>query len=305
MSILFNILILTLSVVSFRSACAEVTDSEVILPSQKQTYRPDIIERWMETEYRSRVNEAKRKGVLAKDNDPQLIRLRRIMNQLLPAAHKLNPNSKNWNWELNLTNTKTINANATAGGKIMFYRGLAEKMTDSEIAFVMGHEMSHACHNHIHKSLATGVALTGAAVGGSIYLESKIAQRLGSSGPSGAALGLGAIALLYLKDGFFQAGTHLADKMFSRSHETEADNSGAVLAASSGFDPRGAITANQKLSKFSGGKEGLEFLSTHPLSSNRVKNLESQYPRLKQLYEQSLVAQKNNETNSESVNIID
>jgi predicted Zn-dependent protease len=72
----------------------------------------------------------------------------------------------------------------------------------------------------------------------------------------------------------------------SRTHEVEADRIGVELAARAGFDPRGAVTVWQKMAK-AGGSEPPQFLSTHPSTENRIRDLEVYAARVTPLYEQT------------------
>jgi predicted Zn-dependent protease len=63
---------------------------------------------------------------------------------------------------------------------------------------------------------------------------------------------------------------HLASLRVSRGDEKEADLLGMRLAADAGFDPKAALTLLQKASR-SGTGTPLDWLSTHPLRTERLK----------------------------------
>jgi predicted Zn-dependent protease len=72
----------------------------------------------------------------------------------------------------------------------------------------------------------------------------------------------------------------------SREQEAEADRIGLELMARAGYDPHAAISLWQKMNR-EAGSGGSEFLSTHPSSEARIKDLENTIPRVLPLYEAS------------------
>jgi len=97
-------------------------------------------------QYVQTMKEAEQKRALAPDNHPQVIRLRAIAKKLIPFALPWNDRAAEWKWEVNLLGSTQINAYCMPGGKIAFYTGILDtlKLTDDEVAIVMGHEIAHA-----------------------------------------------------------------------------------------------------------------------------------------------------------------
>ena len=110
------------------------------------------------------------------------------------------------------------------GGKIAFFTGILDKLklTDDEVAMVMGHEIGHALWEHARERAGKQMALgAGRVVAGLLF------------GQLGDVVGAGAGSLASLK--------------FSRNDELEADLIGMELAARAGYDPRSGITLWQKM----------------------------------------------------------
>ncbi|MGB4467679.1 MAG: M48 family metallopeptidase [Azovibrio sp.] len=236
---------------------------EVEEPSSLRELVPAAeLERQSSQEYRQLLQEARSKGALAPSNHPQLQRLRGIAQRIIPHAGRFNPNAARWKWEVNLIGSKQINAFCMPGGKIAFYTGLIDrlKLTDDEIAIVMGHEIAHALREHARERIA----------------KSQITE-LGA-GLLGSLIGNGRYA-----DAFRFGGDMLTLK-FSRDDESEADVVGLDLSARAGFDPRAGITLWQKMEQASQGG-GIPWFSTHPSGENRIAEIEAQLPRVMPLYE--------------------
>ena len=117
-------------------------------------------------QYGDLLKQARAKGALAPDGNPQLQRLRAIAARIIPFASQWNPRAAQWKWEVNLIGSKQINAFCMPGGKIAFFTGILDqlKLDDDEVAMVMGHEMAHALREHAREQLAksagTGAALS-------------------------------------------------------------------------------------------------------------------------------------------------
>ncbi|WP_454902225.1 M48 family metallopeptidase [Variovorax gossypii] len=214
-------------------------------------------------QYGQLLEQARAKGALAGDNNPQLQRLRAIANRLIPFATPWNSRARSWKWEVNLIGSKQINAFCMPGGKIAFFTGILDqlKLTDDEVAMVMGHEMAHALREHAR-------------------------ARMAKSAGTGAVLSLGAQMLGWGQVGDLaaRAGTQLITLKFSRSDETEADLVGLELAARAGYDPKASVSLWQKMAAASKNQGSLSFLSTHPSGPDRITKLEANLPKVEKLY---------------------
>ena len=216
-------------------------------------------------QYVQMMSEANAKKLLLPAGHPQVQRLRNIARRIIPHSTQWNKRATDWKWEVNLIRSDQVNAFCMPGGKIAFYTGILEKLqlTDDETAMIMGHEMAHALREHararVAKSSATSIGLS-------------IAAQL---------FGLG-----QLGDVAANLGTQLLTLKFSREDETEADLVGLELAARSAYRPQASVSLWQKMASTSGGA-GPGFLSTHPSGPNRIRELESNVPRVQGLYEQA------------------
>ena len=122
-------------------------------------------------QYTAMMGEAQQKGVLVPDSHPEVKRLRAIAQRIIPHAPRWNQSAAQWQWQVNLIDANQVNAFCMPGGRIGFYTGILTslKLTDDEVAAVMGHEIAHALREHgrerMAKSSLTGI---GARVGGAL-----------------------------------------------------------------------------------------------------------------------------------------
>lgn len=225
----------------------------------------DTVERSAGQQYAQMLQQAAQKNALATPDNRQLRRLRSIAQKIIPFTVAWNPRAKDWRWEVNLIGSKQINAFCMPGGKIAFYSGILEqlKLTDDEVAMVMGHEIAHALREHARERMAKN-----------------------------AATGIGA-SLLSQVFGFGQLGqtvtnygAQLLTLQFSRTDESEADLVGMELAARAGYNPRAGITLWQKMGAASKGAPP-QWLSTHPSGNARIAEIEANLPKVMPLYERA------------------
>jgi predicted Zn-dependent protease len=225
----------------------------------------DDIEASAAKQYSEILMQAAGKKALGGSEHPQVIRLRRIAQRLIPFTNEWNPRAKAWTWEVNLIGSKQINAFCMPGGKIVFYTGILEQLqlTDDEVAQIMGHEIAHALREHARARMGKSAATS---MGAGLLSQ---------------LLGLGDVGRTVTN-----YGVQLLNMTFSRSDESEADLVGLELAARAGYDPRAGITLWQKMAASSQGAPP-QWLSTHPAGNTRIADIERNLPRVLPIYERA------------------
>lgn len=195
---------------------------------------------------------------------PQVQRVRTIATRLIPFGARFNARSREWVWEVNVIDAPMVNAFCMPGGKIMVFTGLIDqlKLTDDELAAVIGHEMAHALLEH-----------------GRARMSESVLKNAGINLAS-AYFGLSSIGTAALA----QAAQLAVTLPYSRSHETDADLVGLELAARAGFGPRGAVSVWQKMGRLST-KAPPQMLATHPANATRIRDLEAAIPKVLPLFE--------------------
>jgi predicted Zn-dependent protease len=162
-----------------------------------------------------------------------------------------------------VVNDTTINAFAMPGGNIGVHTGLLlAAQSESELASVIAHEISHVTQDHIPRMLAA---------------QSQ------SYWPTMAAL---ALALLASRSNANLASAAIATTQavsiqnqlnYSRDYEREADRLGYDMLSRAAFDPRGMsgfFNRLQRASRFYD-SSAPAYLRTHPLTSDRIADMEA------------------------------
>ena len=245
------------SVQTTQAGAVGVDRSQAMLVSSAE------VDRAATQQYAKTIAAAQQKGLL--DRDPATVqRVRTIANRLIVQTGAFRKDAPGWKWEVHVITSDQLNAWCMPGGKMAVYTGLIQKLklSDDEIAAIMGHEIAHALREHGRERMSQQMA-------------------------SGLAVGIAAAAL-----GLGQGGAQLADMVAqvtftlpnSRLHEQEADRIGVELAARAGYDPRAAVSVWQKMAQADGGSPP-QFLSTHPSAENRIKDLEVYAAKVMPLYE--------------------
>ena len=231
--------------------------------SQLMMVSAQEIEQASSKQYQDMLAEARRKNALNRDA-ATVQRVRRIVSRLTSQTAVFRQDAPAWQWEVNVFNSNELNAWCMAGGKMAIYTGLIDrlKLSDDEIAAVMGHEIAHALREHarerVSKSMATGLGIS---VAGALLGVGQVGQDL-----------MGTVAKVTF------------ELPNSREHEMEADRMGVELAARAGYDPRAAVTLWDKMASQSAGAPP-QWLSTHPSHSTRQRDLAEYAARVMPLYQ--------------------
>ena len=212
--------------------------------------------------YTDAMQKSQRAGTLNADAAVSA-RVRRVAQRLIAQVPAFRPDAKNWKWEVNTIRSDEVNAYCMAGGKIVVFSGLVTrlKLTDDELAAVIGHEIAHALREHVREQASQ--------------------QQLGQLLAMGASVAGVSDQYVGLAGDAFQ----LYGLKHSRRDETEADLIGVELAARAGYDPRASVSLWDKMAANGGGRPP-EFLSTHPSPENRQQVLRDASGKVLPLYQQ-------------------
>jgi beta-barrel assembly-enhancing protease len=158
-----------------------------------------------------------------------------------------------------IVNSDVVNAFSIPGGYVYVNRGLIERMSNaSELAGVLGHEIGHVVERHsidqMQKAQNANTML-GLLYGVLLQRNPGTLEQIGIQAGGGAIF----------------AG-------FSRQDEREADRDGVTFTMRAGYTPHGMVTMFQKLlDEEKGGNSKLsQFFATHPLTQERISNVQAQ-----------------------------
>ena len=172
---------------------------------------------------------------------------------------KMNDPTINFDWEYILIDNKKVrNAWCMPGGKIAVYTGILDVTKNTNgLAAVMGHEIAHAVAKHSVERASRGALLNTGTQLLDIFTGGKLSQ-------VNRATGMNTVALLS------QLGIM---NPFNRKQESEADYLGLIFSSLSGYDIRETVKIWERMKEFNKGKEPPQFMSTHPSSDTRIKQL--------------------------------
>jgi len=169
---------------------------------------------------------------------------------------------KDISYQLTVLDSQVVNAFAAPGGYIFITTALLEHVgKDADaLANVLGHEVAHVEHKH-------GMNTLGRQLGIGLVLD----LLFGGQQQRDNALFTAA-----------QVATQLISLGWSREQEHEADDRGQRLAAAAGYDPMGMVRFFEVLQRLQGQEVPfLEFLSTHPLTSERIERARARAAELR------------------------
>jgi predicted Zn-dependent protease len=261
----YRLIAFCIASITLFSACTTTTRPGVVGVNRQQLMMASQseVERLSAISFNEQNKKAQEKKILIASG-PQYDRLINIANRLIPQTAYFRDDTQKWNWQLSLINSPVLNATCAPGGKITFYTGIIDqlKLSDDEIAAIMGHEIAHALREHGRERLSQAMA------------QSAITNiALAAAGGYGAQI-----------NAANQVAQYVLVLPNSRQNESEADAIGVELAARAGYNPRAAISVWQKMMKATQGKNPPEFLSTHPSGETRIEQLSALMPAVEPLY---------------------
>jgi len=176
-------------------------------------------------------------------DDPDAGRVERIGRKVAAASQR-----PDLPWTFKVIDEKAPNAFSLPGGPVYVTNGLLDmKVTDDELAGVLGHEIAHINQRHSVKRIEQ--ALT-------IGIVSDIALQKASD-ITRAAVGIAV-----------QVGIDLPH---SRSAEYEADALGIRLAYNGGYNPDGLVAFLKRLDALPDVPKSPEWMQDHPATKARVE----------------------------------
>ena len=171
-------------------------------------------------------------------------------------------NRSDFQWEFNLVEDEAINAFCLPGGKVVVYTGILKMAkNDDQLATVISHEIAHALARHGSERMSSSMVQQGIGAVGNI------------------ALGVTAPQYQNLFNQTYGIGTQLGVMLpYGRMQESEADEIGIYLMSQAGYNVNEALKFWENMSE--GKKEGSDFFSTHPSSTNRISDIQKVIAKL-------------------------
>jgi predicted Zn-dependent protease len=151
-------------------------------------------------------------------------------------------------WTFKILNDASVNALALPGGFIYVTRGLMDlNLPDTELAGILGHEIAHVTERHSVKAIQRNMQYS---------LLSELILGRSSEGLQTAA----SLALQFA-----------VELPHSRGDEYDADGVGTRLAYNAGYQANGLLLFLTRLQQISGPSRTPAWLSTHPLTTERIE----------------------------------
>ncbi|MDH4227120.1 MAG: M48 family metallopeptidase [Deltaproteobacteria bacterium] len=172
--------------------------------------------------------------------------LKKYMDEMVRRLNESIPENP-YTFKIYVAKNKMVNALAAPGGHIIVFTGLIEATNSpEELAAVLAHEFQHVLKKHATKY---------------------IIQSLSTSFLFAAILGDASVAA--------NAAMILSITNYSRTLEEEADSEAVELLIKSDIDPAALKTFFSTLEKKDPKMpEALRYISTHPMTGDRIKNIE-------------------------------
>lgn len=158
--------------------------------------------------------------------------------------------------EVIYSNSNEVNAFAIPGGKIVIHEGLVNRLHSwEELAALISHELAHVEKRHSLKSLSRNLS--------TYFVISVITTDISG------------ISTVFVENAF-----KLKKLSNSRSFEQEADEEGFKYLVTQKINPKGMVDLFKALQNTSPDiddknvKKALKIISTHPLTEDRINNME-------------------------------
>lgn len=197
-------------------------------------------------------------------SDPEVLSYIRTMGDTLVSAARDVEQAQNFRFYV--VDSPTVNAFAGPGGIIAVNSGLITlTRNEGELASVVAHEIAHVTQRHVARAIEDQDRSNPFAIAGILAALVLATQN--------AEAGQAAVASVI-------AGSIQKRLDFTRQNELEADRVGIELLANAGYDPRAMPTFFERLQQSNRYyTEPPEFLSTHPVTVNRVADTRSRAER--------------------------
>lgn len=188
------------------------------------------------------------------------LRIAAIANKTVVPATYGTENRTPFTYRFHVVDDKDVNAFALPGGWIYVNKGLLDYVqSDDELAGVLGHEVIHAAHHHILRLQKEQEKLnTQLAIGAIAAILAKVP----ANDTGNLVTGLQLVALQKVNG-------------YSQQAEKDADSAGFELTKLAGFNPVGALTFMERLSRDQRNRPEVDLgiFRTHPPEKQRVASL--------------------------------
>ncbi|MEJ2360403.1 MAG: M48 family metallopeptidase [Gammaproteobacteria bacterium] len=217
---------------------------------QHMIYSRAQVQKYAAVAYHRHIASLADKGEL--DNNPAALqRVRRICSRLIAQAIRLKPIAAHWAWEVHITSDPDVAAYSMAGGKILVgTHFLARyKLSDNELAVVLGHEIGHVIAEHVREQVSMAASFNK-----SLPPRSRKVADVVSAMQSDISV-------------------YLRLQPLSRLQEMEADDIGIELAARAGIPPSAILSFYSKLARHDRGN--VSIFNSHGSIAQRVRFVDS------------------------------
>jgi Zn-dependent protease with chaperone function len=189
-----------------------------------------------------------------------------VYARLKPAAYDVCTHvdeNRHCAWQVRYVVTDQVNAYAAPGNVIMVSHGMIEAMeTEDQLAFVVGHEISHQIADHLSETRSQMAA----------------GSMIGATAMAAATRGTATCTTYACQQGMTEAargsvglGGQIGGLVYSKKQEAEADYLSVYMLELAGFDLQQARLALVKIGVLTN-KEKTSITDTHPAGPERLAN---------------------------------